>query len=198
MRINERLNLVQTIDRADGSVAYVHSTPISRDVFDQHFLILTRTLTSMYAAGFAPGMCARMAARMLKQTATEMGVWDATQNTLMAEIKRLSNAVLPSSKGWETMPYEDAIARKAFDDDDVSVIENAIVFFTATSWVHTMRELRAEIYPMLSTSSSNSTEFAASLTISMPAAASGETLQSATQAVIITPGQPTRTLSVPS
>lgn len=178
VRINERLNLVLTIDRADGSTAYVHSTPIRRDIFDQHFLVLTRTLTSMYAQGFGPGTCQRMAARMLRKTATEMGIWDGpsgVQTTLMAEMRRLSNAIVPSSKGWETIPYEDAIAGKKFDDDDIDGIENTLVFFTAASWVHSMKELGDEIYPMLGTTSSNCMAFAGSLPSLSGGVSSGET-----------------------
>jgi hypothetical protein len=177
MRINERLNLVLTVDRGDGSTAYVHAMPIRRDVFDLHFLVLTKTLTSMYAQGFGPGTCQRMAARMLREVSKTMGVWDGpmgVQATLMIEIRRLANAILPSSNGWETMPYEDAISSKRLDEDDIDGVENALVFFTAASWVHSMKELGDEIYPMLETSSLNSTAFTASLRKSTEAESSGE------------------------
>lgn len=178
MRINERLNLVLTVDRADGSTAYVHATPIRREIFDLHFLVLTKTLTSMYAQGFGPGTCQRMAARMLREVAKGMGVWEGpsgVQATLMIEIRRLSNAIVPSANGWETMPYEDAVSTKRFDEDDIDGVENSLVFFTAASWVHSMKELGDEIYPMLETTSSNCTAFTASLRKSIEDASSGET-----------------------
>jgi hypothetical protein len=197
VRINERLNLVLTIDRADGTTAYVHSTPISRDIFNQHFLILTKTLNALFSEGFGPAICQRMAARMLQQVAGDR--WPDVQQSLMNEIHRLSIAVVPGQRGWETMPYEDAVKRKVFDADDLDTVENALVFFTAASWVVPLRELGDMIYPMLETTSSNATAFAASLTTSTEAENSGATAvaPSASQATITQDGV-TRPLSVPS
>jgi uncharacterized membrane protein len=42
-----------------------------------------------------------------------------------------------------------AIKDGLIDEDDADIVRNHMVFFTAASWVHTRKELKDLIYPML-------------------------------------------------
>lgn len=184
MKLDRRLNLVLTVEQNDGSMIYVHSTPISREVYEANFLLLTKTLAAMYEQGLSPAMCARVAGLMLKKTAAEMNQKesDALERNLMPEIRRLTNVILLSGKGWETVPYQEIVDRDILSRDDRAEVENHLCFFTAASWIHRKEELEKVIYPILNgsgyqTVSSSCTEFAASLPTSMPDANTGATAQ---------------------
>ena len=42
MKIDRRLNLVQPIETGSGTV-YLHSVPLSREVWETYFLVLSKT-----------------------------------------------------------------------------------------------------------------------------------------------------------
>ncbi len=194
MQINERLNLVIPIfgndpptKDAEGKeieappIAYVHSMPISREVFEANYLLLSKTFAAIHGEGLGRTAGPRVAALLLndiaRQAVGERGDAAAYKAPLMNEIHRLSNVLLPGERGWETMPYEDAVRHHKLDDDDLAEVENAIVFFTAYSAMHRKRVL-AEVLPGAvklwgaDVSSLNATEFAASLQTSTGAGTS--------------------------
>jgi hypothetical protein len=107
----------------------------------------------MYEEAIAPVMAARIALKMLRQVADEMGEDKRQQvdTLLLPEIWRLTNALVPDREqgGWKTLPFELAIKDGLIDEDDADIVRNHMVFFTAASWVHTRKELKDLIYPML-------------------------------------------------
>lgn len=183
MRISRRLNLVLPVDTERGEI-YVHSTPISREVFERHFLVLSKTFAAIYQEGLTVTAGPRVAALMLRQIATDMGVWegpDGVENGLVAEIRRLTNVITPKEEGgYQILPYHDALRQKLLDADDVSEIEGVLSFFTVVSQMHRPNDLVTILAGMgslwgVQTTLSNSTEFASSLPISTTAATTGET-----------------------
>jgi hypothetical protein len=55
----------------------------------------------------------RVAAMILKDKAIELGVWDGPEGVergLIQEIRRLANVFVPTDKGWETIPINEAVA----------------------------------------------------------------------------------------
>ena len=175
MRIDKRLNLVTEVEVSEGSI-FVHSTPISRDVFEKYFLIISKTFSTIISEGLSFVSGPRVAAMMMKKVAVDAGIWDGpdgVQNGLIAEIRRLSNVVMPSPQGWKTLPYQSAIDSGLLDPDDVAEVDGLIAFFICASAM----SRRNEIGPVLdkmrlwgsATTSLNSTEYSASLPISTPA-----------------------------
>lgn len=170
MKIDRRLNLVIPIDRADGTI-YVHSAPISRPVFEQYFKVIAQTFSAIYTQGLGFTSGPRVAAWLLRDQATKAGVWDGeagVERGLMNEIRRLSNVVVPSARGWTTIPFQDAVDGGSINDDDRSEVENAIVFFIVASSMHTRKELPAVLEGSTAlwgaqTTSLNCTEYANSL-----------------------------------
>ena len=174
MRLNDKLYITIPIYDADGEIviAYAHSAPISREVFDAHFMLLGRTFSAIYSSGLGPVAGPRVAYLLLNKVAAEQN--DARGAVaLMAEIRRLTNVMLRTDKGWEPFGLETAVEGNLLDPEDVAEVTNAIVFFTVLSSTHR----RAEREQMMSgaaklwaaqISSQDFTAFAASLTTSTP------------------------------
>jgi hypothetical protein len=186
MKLDEQLNLVIPIDREDGSTIYVHAMPISREVFERYWLVMSKAFAQMYTEGLGPTVGPRVSALMLRSVAQELGQWDGpagVERGLMQEIRRLANVAAPGSNGasgWQIYPLEDLVKRKVIDPDDVSQIENILVFFTLVWRLHLPRDRRiildgaARMWSASTTSDSLST-FVDSLATSSAIASSGET-----------------------
>ena len=180
MRVDRRLNLVIPIEEGDSSL-YVHAVPLSREVFERFFLVLSKTFTFIYTQGLNVVSGPRVAALTLRKIAETDGVWEGetgVERGLMGEIKRLTNVICMTDQGWQPIPFEMAVKQGKLDSEIASEVENVIVFFMVASAVHLRTEL-PEIYNLLGglchalVTSSNCTEYAASLPTSMPAASSG-------------------------
>lgn len=136
MRIDKALNLVIPVERDDGPI-YVHSTPISREVFERYFLVISKTFTEIYAQGIGQLAGPRVAAMMLKQVSGDQ--WPQVEQGLMNEIRRLSSVLIQADgaeQKWETAPLQEALDKGWMDADEVSEVENALVFFTVASAMH--------------------------------------------------------------
>lgn len=132
-RINNKLNLVLEIPDDKGTI-YIHSTPISVDIFNQFYLVLSRTFSFIYSKGLhltAP----RIAHLVLKEIAAEEGQLEAVQNGLMNEIIRLSNVISPSDKGYVTNTLSDALSRNMITKEEFEEIKGMLVFFYCVSSV---------------------------------------------------------------
>ena len=98
MQIDRSLNFVMPVERENGTI-YVHSMPISRQVFEANFLPISKTFTRLYTDGIGTTSGPRVAALMLREVATEMGIADKIERELFAEIRRLTNVILPGNTG---------------------------------------------------------------------------------------------------
>lgn len=169
MRLDSKLNLVTEVETGEGSV-FVHSMPISREVFEKYFLTISKTFASIISEGLSFISGPRVAAMLLKKTAIDQGVWegrDGVGNGLMAEIRRLSNVIVPSENGWQTMPFQDAIDKKVMDQEDIAEVEGLVCFFICASAMSRRNEVqgvldRMRLWGSLTTSL-NSTAYADSL-----------------------------------
>lgn len=183
MKIARNLNFVLPIDRDDGSVIYVHSMPLSEEAFDANFLIIAQTFTALYQQRLGPVSGPRVAAKLLKKLAQDAGTWDGdggVEQSLMAEIRRLSNIVLPGPGGWSSQPWDGAVARDQVSAEDASIVENAIVFFTVASAMYRPAERESVLAGAAQlwdgqTTAQTLMDFASSLPTSKPADSTGGT-----------------------
>lgn len=184
MKIDRRMNLVVPVERDDGSTVYVHSAPIGREVFERYFMVISQTFSVIMKSGIADVAGARVAALTLKKVAADQDVWEGeagVKNGLMAEIRRLSNVVLPSDKGWRSIPLDEAIGADMFGEDDLAEVEGKTVFFIVLSSLvkgKKLIEAASWAFPSVFAArleSSSCSEFTASLPTSMPGANSGAT-----------------------
>ena len=206
MRIDDRLNLVIPVEQGSG-VVFVHSMPISRETFDQHYLVIAKTFSEIYNGGLGAMSGPRIAAKLLRDIAKREGVWSGPNGVeigLIQEIQRLSNVIVPSggpavldekpkdaplnapdvwrAPGWRTITLHEALQKQMIDDEDREVVENALVFFTVASSMHTkgvLPAIMASVCGLWSAQTSllNSTAFASSLPTLTATVSSGETTQ---------------------
>lgn len=183
VKLNRKLNLVLSVETDVGTV-HVHSTPIGRSIFEDNFLVISRAFTAVYTNGLGPVTGPRVAALLLKQEAQTLGIWEKTQQSLMAEIYRLTNVMAPGPGGWENLPFDVARKRGILDDESASEVENCIVYFTCASSIHLKAELTVAMEGLKTlwdaqTTSLNVTEYTRSLPISMQEETTGESPKTA-------------------
>jgi hypothetical protein len=180
MKINRAMNLIVPVETELGT-AYIHSTPISKEIYKEHFLILSKTFAGIFSEGLGVIAGPRIAYMMLEQVSTEKGVWegaDGVRNTLVSEIIRLSSLVYPvEGKGWDNKPLDVALDGGIVDLDEVI---GELVFFTCVSAINKPDQAREmmEAVAGLWNSATTSLSLMAwidSLATSKPPASSGET-----------------------
>jgi hypothetical protein len=141
LTINKKLNLVIPIDTENGKI-WVHSVPIAKEVFESNYLVLTKTLSNLYANGIGPSFSPRIALYCLKDTAKEIDETNDVSSNLLNEIYRLTNVLMPSNGQWQTIPFVEVKNKKLIDEQYLSEVENAIVYFIVASAVHLKSELQ--------------------------------------------------------
>ena len=181
MKLDRNLNLTQKLE-TDSGACYIHSTPISRVEWEEYFYVLSQTYASLFMGGLGVSTGPTMAALMLRKVAKDQGVWDGeagVQAGLMGAIRRLTNVVVATDQGWQTIPYEVAVSRHILDEDAQAEVENAIVFFICVSSVLRGPKSRPKLLVTLGmmralwdaqTTPLDVTAFASSLTTSTPVA----------------------------
>ena len=182
IRVDEKLNIVISVADEDGQPAfYVYSAPISREVFEANFRILSLTyaeITGQDSSYLSVGI--RCAALTLKDVAASEAARKGRQGdggaaALLAEIKRLTTILAPSQGGWDTLPVPDAVRSGVLTDEEWSEVESAIVFFTGAYWLAPIRRRKEVVTALCSmlgwqATSSLPSEFAAGLPTSKPGA----------------------------
>ncbi|HCL6004031.1 hypothetical protein N5D10_11220 [Citrobacter freundii] len=180
MKIARNMNFVLPVE-TDMGQGYIHATPISKEVYRQHFYILSKTFSAIFSEGLGVVAGPRVAYLMLEKICQDQGIWDGAsgvKNTLVNEIIRLSNLVYPvEGKGWDTVPLEVAIDREVIDPDEAL---GELVFFTCVSSInkpHQAKEVMEQVAGMWGSaiSSLTLTEWIASLPTSKQPENTGET-----------------------
>jgi len=188
MKISRNMNLVIPVETELGR-AFVHATPISKEVYREHFFILGKVFSAIFSEGLGVVAGPRVAYLMLERIcldskAGDGNAWEGqhgVRNTLVNEIIRLSNLVYPvEGKGWDTKPLEVAIEREIVDLDDVI---GELVFFTCISSINKPAQasgLMEAVSGMWNSQTSflSLTDWMRSLPRSKPDASSGETVSS--------------------
>lgn len=189
MRIDKRLNLVVPIyDDADSQklIAYVHSTPLSEEAVERHFMLLAQVFAQVFQQGLGFAAGPAIAMRLLRRVAENTQVWINEDKTpgeaqlLVEEIRRLTTIIVPNGAGWQQVPLQIAVDMKHISAEDRQEVENAIVFFIVVSAMHRRADLPEILDGAVKlwgarTSSSNCTDFAASLRTSTEDESSGAT-----------------------
>jgi len=172
--IDRKLNLVIPVEKEDGSIIYIHSTPISTATFEKYWLVLSRTFSAFADAGIMVTSAPSVARLTLKQIAEETprldGDWWGGEDGvsgpggLIADMVRLSQVI----DGDTIRPLADILMVKGLDDEVKNEVISYLVFFTAVSRVPPRSDrpklIRgfAVLYKLVSTSLS-ATDYASSL-----------------------------------
>ena len=182
MKIDRKLNIVIPVETESKGLIYVHSTPISRDVFEQFYLELGKvfsqcfdSINQAHLALTAP----QLAYPALKTMTIKAGNWEEVKKGLINEIVRLTNVLVIGEKGWESIPLDLAIKREILDEDEESEVLSALTFFTAICRV-APKDLRMSFLEMAGSlrswelTSLDSTEYLNGLTIPVKAVTIGK------------------------
>lgn len=128
MIINKSLALTGSIELS-GVKCHIHAMPISGAVFDEYFEPMSMAFAKLHQRGLN-GLGPKVAYLMLKKEAEKIDEWELVKNGLMAEIRRLTNILLPGPSGWETNPYQSLINQGKIIGEDQAEIDGVLVFFT--------------------------------------------------------------------
>lgn len=187
MRLNDRMNFVVPIYR-DGPdpAAWVHSTPISNEVFESNWVLLSRTFTVLMSQGLGSFMVGPKVAKLaLRDVAAEISGSAADADTVSSpflnEVRRLSSVMIPVAGVWDTIPLQEAERRKLLTEDEIRTTESQLAFFMLGWHLYPPQERQfnldgaARIWGA-QMSSLNSTAFAASLRTSRELETTTETV----------------------
>ena len=141
MRIDRNLSLVMQVQTDENGLVYIHSTSVSRSVFEQFYLELGKvfsqcfdSINQAHLALSAP----QLAYPALKSISTKAGNWEGAGGVkfgLVNEIIRLTNVVFSTEKGWETITFDTAVKKGILNEDEEAESLSSLVFFTAISKV---------------------------------------------------------------
>ena len=182
MKIDRKLNIVIPVETESKGLIYVHSTPISRDVFEQFYLELGKVFSQCFDAinqAHLALTAPQLAYPALKTMTIKAGNWEEVKKGLINEIVRLTNVLVIGEKGWESIPLDLAIKREILDEDEESEVLSALTFFTAICRV-APKDLRMSFLEMAGSlrswelTSLDSTEYLNGLTIPVKAVTTGK------------------------
>jgi len=141
VKIDRNLNLVMQVQTEKKGTIYIHSASISRSVFEQFYLELGKvfsqcfdSINQAHLALSAP----QLAYPALKSISKQAGNWEGAggvQFGLVNEIIRLTNVLVSGERGWESIPFDTAVKREVFNEDEEMEALSSLVFFTAISKV---------------------------------------------------------------
>ena len=166
MKLDQNLNVV-----LKTSVGMLHSTPVTYEVFEKYFDVIAKAHSRLNEREYTSLASSKIAYLMLKKVAEEDGVWEGpegVQKGLMNEIYRLSNLVMSTDKGWETLPLHTVVMKEMISLPERREVDNALCFFTLVSLMESKAittwkcQGLAEYWGGLVTSQ-NCTEYATSL-----------------------------------
>ncbi len=143
MKLDKNLHLVIPFVDDDGKRFYIHSATIGRHVFEEFFVVIGKAFSLLYSEGMGDVSGPRFGALMIRKCAKDMGVEDEVEKGLINEIRRLTNVIIQTPEGWETITFTSCIDKKMLSEDDIAEVEGAICFFILASSVHkrSVREL---------------------------------------------------------
>lgn len=184
MKIDRKLNIVLELELSDGRPAHVHSVPVDSNVCDANYMLISEAMASLYSKlGANPAMVSRVCYHRIKELIDTVPAYRVAEQSFLQELWRLTNVVLPSERGWETVPFYECMQQGSdhLSAGDVREVQNYICFFTAASWLHPRKELEG-MYEFLiaygaQITSSNFTEFTSSLPIWKPVESIGASQQ---------------------
>lgn len=201
MKIARNLNLIIPV-RTEKDNGWIHATPISKEVFKEHFFILSKTFSAIFSEGLGVVAGPRIAFLMLERISRVSNIWEGdkgVRNTLVNEVIRLANLVYPvEGKGYDTIPLDMALEREIIDLDEVA---GELIFFTCVSSINSPEQAKGTmdvVNGVWSTQCSllNLTEWIASLPTLKSAASSGATANTSSATSSTTQPEPDSETSV--
>lgn len=134
VRIDKKLNLVSNITRDDGSVVYLHVTPLPYEVVEEHCLLLGNLFTNFISQVGGLG-AARVAAMMLRKKIRKEQEFsgDSSGPNVVDEIQRMTSVIWNDKGTWKTTGLDSALKQEIISPDEYREVEGEVVFFMVSS-----------------------------------------------------------------
>lgn len=134
VKIDKKLNLVTNITRDDGSVVYLHVTPLPYEVVEEHCLLLGNLFTNFISQVGGLG-AARVAAMMLrKKIRKEQELsGESSGPNVVDEIQRMTSVIWNDKGTWKTTGLDSALKQEIISPDEYREVEGEVVFFMVSS-----------------------------------------------------------------
>jgi hypothetical protein len=159
MHIDKRLNLVIVLQRADEDdendttpPIYVHCTPLLLETVKTYHMVLAKAFSALMSERLSvtagPSVAAYTLEEVAKTTYRSPGVswWegpDGVEQGLFAEMRRLSNVILPRQNGWGMKPLQMALdgdSEVVLGPDEATGVMNQLAFFMVISAIAPVRD----------------------------------------------------------
>lgn len=131
MKIDKKLNLVSTIEREDGSLVYLHVTPLPYEIVEINCLLLGSLFNRFFSLVGGIG-APRVAAMMLQSEINDRLALTpelAGKPTLIDDIHRLISVIWSDNGEWKKTTLDDALKRDIISLEELREVEGEIVFF---------------------------------------------------------------------
>lgn len=134
VRIDKKLNLVSNITRDDGSIVYLHVTPLPYEVVEEHCLLLGNLFTNFISQVGGLG-AARVAAMMLRKKIKKDQEFsgDSSRPNIVDEIQRMTSVIWNDKGSWKTTGLDSALKQEIISPDEYREVEGEVVFFMVSS-----------------------------------------------------------------
>lgn len=145
MHINNRLNLVSTLNRADGSIAYIHAVPLPFEVVEENCVLLGNLFSNFMGLVGTIG-APRVAGMMLRKRISSdraAGIIPADGPTVVDAIQRTSTFIYSDKGEWKTIPLTVALTQELLSPEEFRDVEGELVFFMVASAIQ-----RANLIPI--------------------------------------------------
>ncbi len=185
MNIDKNRNLVIPIHRDNGEVLYVHSLPISREIFEAFHGVLSKAFSDLTNNGINIVACLSTARLALMDAAREMNALERVQAGLIGEIRRISTVIFIGTDGWDSIMMSDAIKRGILTEDEIDEVENALVFFILSMRLFLKAQRPIMIEAMTSLTGYVITSFSSMEYIgSLPTSTQGDSTKAAASSIV--------------
>lgn len=141
MRISKQLNLVIPLETEGHGKIFIHSTPISRDVFETYYLELGKVFSQCFDNANSSHMflsAPKLAYPAIKKVAMDQGNWEGPGGVkfgLINTIKQQTNILVAVESGYKTFTFTMAVDSGVLDEEDEAEVLSSLCFFTAISRV---------------------------------------------------------------
>ncbi|WP_353613962.1 hypothetical protein [Mangrovibacter phragmitis] len=132
MKIDKKLNLVSTIERDDGSLVYLHVTPLPYEVVEINCVLLGSMFNHFFSLVGGLG-APRVAAMMLRTEINDRLALNpelAGKPTIIDDIHRMISVIWSDNGEWKKIMLEDALKRSIITEEELREVEGELVFFT--------------------------------------------------------------------
>ena len=145
--ITGEFNLAIPVLENDTHVLWIHSRPVSKDIFKKYYLPLSKAFSQLHAEGINVLAGPKVATYLLEDIGDQLGQGTLIREGFINEIRRITTCCIFTGTKWETIPLEVAAKKNKLADDIIEEAVAAAIFFTL-NWHGLPRQARQMMIKM--------------------------------------------------